>query len=194
MAEHEDGPNDLRTPFVFVPHGAPEPAELISTLGEVLRIPATLRPDPPPRSLHPHAALPTGTPATRAPAGTPAALGALVSGRRQHTRFPRSKYPPRMNQSHEHSDPVTEYLRSSQMMDAAARAYAAPETAPATSFRSTASILEAADEVTSQAHAAIRLLQQHASSPILLASEKPPEEVRPEGRPLSPQHEINSDE
>ncbi len=95
MAEDDkDGIDELRLPFVFVPHGAPDPVEFMRSCAEPLRIPANFRPDPKSFVPHPNAYLPIGTRTVDFPHGTPAALGLIAPGHRPHSRFPHGGRPP----------------------------------------------------------------------------------------------------
>ncbi len=95
--------------------------------------------------------------------------------------------------------PVAEYNRFNQVADEAARNYGSHGIPTAFSLaqagQSTAQLIQAVDEMDAQIRAAIRSLPQNASTiPVRLASEEPPEtdeETGPEGKPLSPQDEIN---
>ncbi len=123
MAENDkDGMDELRVPFVFVPHGAPDPVEFMRTCAEPLRIPATFRPDPQPFRPHPDAYLPTGTRTADFPHGTPACLGLIAPGYRPHSRFPHGGRPPDADRKYDRTDPVAEYHRFNRMADEAARA------------------------------------------------------------------------
>ncbi len=133
MAEDfKDGMDELRLPFVFVPHGAPDPVESMRSCAEPLRIPATFRPDPQPFHPHPDAYLPTGTQTAEFPHGTPACLGLIAPGYRPHSRFPHGGAPPYTDPKYDRTDPVAEYHRFNRMADEAARNYGSPDHAELT--------------------------------------------------------------